>query len=85
MKYHVQFLAVGLYGELGEACGSDGVFILDGRNKLDTMIEDAHKRMQELSKVRSFIGFRIYKGQRFGEGREMLYARTYANGGNVHV
>lgn len=45
-----------------EACGSDGVFILDGRNNLDTMIDDAFSRMHTLRKVSRFSGFKIMRG-----------------------
>lgn len=54
-----------------DALGSDGVFILDGRNSLCTMKEDAKQRMQQLSKVRSFIGFKIMQGERFTKSKEI--------------
>lgn len=43
MKYYVQYLAKSpMSGELYEPCGDRAVFILDGRNSLATMIQDAH-------------------------------------------
>jgi len=65
MKAYVQFLTVN-NKILMEAMGSDGVFILDGRNSLRTMIIGIMKRMNKLRHVRSdFIGYRIYKSERF--------------------
>lgn len=51
-----------LPGEHVEACGSDGVFILDGRNSLETQIQDAKDRMFKLRNVQNFSGFAIMKG-----------------------
>jgi hypothetical protein len=67
MKYHVQFLEQSIVdnGLLVEALGSDGVFILDGRNTLETMKEDAMDRLRALRKVRKFVGFVIKEGNRF--------------------
>ncbi|MHC4270614.1 MAG: hypothetical protein ACYSTS_19460 [Planctomycetota bacterium] len=76
MRYYVQFLQKNLSNNIAEACGSDGVFILDGRNCLNTMIIDAHERMKKLKKVQPYyIGFRIMKGSRFDNStmiREVL-------------
>jgi len=65
MKAYVQFLTVN-DNILMEAMGSDGVFILDARNKLQTMKIDSMLRIHRLRKVRpDFIGYRIYKSERF--------------------
>jgi len=45
-----------------DACGSDGVFILDGRNALETMENDAIERAHKLSKVKSYDRYEIRKG-----------------------
>lgn len=44
MKYYVQYVAVSpITNKPYEPCGDRAVLILDGRNNLKTMIEDAHK------------------------------------------
>jgi len=48
MKFYVQFYTRNLKDHIVELCGSDGVFILDGRNKLSTMIQDAKERIFKL-------------------------------------
>ena len=45
-----------------ELLGSDGVYILDGRNSIDTMIEDSLLRIERLKRVHEIIGFEIRKG-----------------------
>ena len=45
-----------------ESLGSDGIFILDGRNNLETMIRDSVTRMKKLSKLHDYTGFKIMKG-----------------------
>ena len=64
MKYHLQFLQV-IDEELHEILGSDGVFILDGRNNRRTMICDAQERIHKLRNVQRIDGYRIMKGDRF--------------------
>ncbi len=68
MKYHVQFLATSIVDKnmVVEACGSDSVFILDGRNALSTMIADAYTQMHRLRNVQKYVGFVIKEGSRFG-------------------
>lgn len=71
-KYFVQFLddkySYDIHkgpvktGEVCDALGSDGVFILDGRNSIDTMVQDAMNRMKNLLKIKSFRGFEIRVG-----------------------
>jgi len=65
MKYHVQFLDRQTNGKIYEACGSDGVYILDGRNNLNTMILDAKARAYMLRNIHKFVGFKIKHGDRF--------------------
>lgn len=67
MKYFAEFLDIDLAGEMTKPCGSDSVFILDGRNNLDTMITDAHNRLKALNKHvhPTWCGFNIMKGDRF--------------------
>ena len=61
MKYYTQFYT----DENIEALGSDGVFILDGRNAIRTMILDSIARAYQLANVKRFHGFEIMKGERF--------------------
>lgn len=64
--YYTQYLKYNLNNEISDALGSDGVFILDGRNRLGVMIQDSLKQMDSLSIVQPhFIGFRIIKNGRF--------------------
>lgn len=81
MKVYAQFLTKDLSGYLVEALGSDGVFILDGRNNVDTWKIDAMMRMHKLRNVQpDFIGYRIYKASRLGEGTlvyEWITSGTY--------
>lgn len=71
MKYFVQFLHV-RNNELHENLGSDGVFILDGRNNLRTMKCDAQERMFKLRKVAKIDGYKIMKGEKFSKA-ECVY------------
>ena len=44
MKYYVQYWSENpITGKLYEPCGDRAVVILDGRNNLETMIDDAHR------------------------------------------
>lgn len=83
MKYYAQFLTLSSGQKFNEgkmitvekfpvdALGSDGVFILDGRNSLNTMKTDAKKRIEQLKNVRTFVGFKIMKGERFTNSKEV--------------
>jgi len=73
MKYYTQFLVrYGPNEEIRELLGSDGVFVLDGRNNLGTMIRDSMERIEKLKNVQpSIVGFSIIKGSRFGDGTEI--------------
>ena len=73
MKYHAQFLVQYTPdGEIQELLGSDGVFILDGRNRFGTMVKDAVKRIDFLKNVQpKIVGFKIMQGSRFGDCTEI--------------
>jgi len=56
-------------------CGSDSVYILDGRNTLETMKEDAKERMRKLKNVQSHItGFKILKGDTIARNTKVIYS-----------
>ena len=60
---YVQFLTLNTRNEPDTLCGSDGVFILDGRNKMETWVKDAFKRIHQLQYVqKNIVGFKIIKG-----------------------
>ena len=73
MKYHTQFLVKYTpEGEIQELLGSDGVYILDGRNHIGTMIKDSLERIEKLKNVqKKIVGFKIMKGPRFGDCTEI--------------
>jgi hypothetical protein len=74
MKVYAQYLTKDLNGNIVEAMGSDSVFILDGRNKPDTMINDSLIRMNQLRNIHpDYIGFRIYQGERIQDGNQSMY------------
>ena len=51
-----------------EACGSDGVLIIDGRLSLCNAAALAAK----VAKERGYIGFSIYQGESFSRSREVV-------------
>ena len=72
MKYYVQFYrhSYDTTSSKTEILGSNGVYILDGRNNLPTMIEDAKKRINQIKGVHSdIIAFTIHRGERFSKSR----------------
>jgi len=69
MKFYLQFYTKNLAGEKMQAMGSDGVFILDGRNTLANMIIDGHKRAYQLRFVEKFIGFKVMRCSRYFDGQ----------------
>lgn len=71
MKYHVQFLDKDLKGNTVDAMGSDGVFILDGRNTLETMMNDAVDRKHQLRIVHKYVGWSIRQGDRLDNATEI--------------
>ena len=83
MTYYLQFLVVNQNKYLSDLLGSDGVFILDGRNKLDTMKADAQLRMHRLRFVQpNIIGYKIIKGTRFDDNNPVLY--TWILSGTIY-
>lgn len=72
MKYYVQFYrhSYDTTSSKTEILGSNGVYILDGRNNLSTMIEDAKRRIHQLKNIHDdIVAFTINKGERFSESR----------------
>jgi hypothetical protein len=58
-----------------EMCGSDGVYILDGRNNLDNMIIDAEKRMEKMRTIHTYIiGYKIIKAQSLLDAGTILFS-----------
>lgn len=58
-----------------EMCGSDGVYILDGRNNLDNMIIDAEERMEKMRTIHTYIiGYKIIKAQSLLDTGTILYS-----------
>lgn len=58
-----------------ELCGSDGVFVLDGRNNIETMKDDAQQRMQKLNKFgKQITGYRILRANSFLDNGKVVYS-----------
>jgi hypothetical protein len=58
-----------------EAIGSDGVFILDGRNSLSTWVYDAKQRLEKMKQLgKNFIGFTIVKAEKFTDNGREIYS-----------
>jgi len=69
MKTYVQFFDE----NANELCGSDSIFILDGRNKPLTWVRDAVKRAWYLRKVQNnIVYYGIIKGERIDHNNEVL-------------
>ena len=65
MRYFAQFIHKNqgkADNSYRDACGSDGVFQLDGRKCLTSMKLDCLDRMKALRQVQSYDGFIIRKG-----------------------
>ena len=75
MTHYIQFKDKDLKGNVVDAIGTDGVFILDGRNGLNTMFQDGMKRMLQLRRVHKYVGFVVMKGSRFDNSKEIM--RSY--------
>jgi len=83
MTHYLQFLVVDNNKRLSDLLGSDGVFILDGRNNLNTMKADAQLRMHRLRFVQPhIIGYKIVKGTRFDDKNPTLY--TWILSGTIY-
>jgi hypothetical protein len=56
-----------------DCIGSAGVFTLDGRNSLDTMIYDAMEQVKRLHNIKPYItSFKIIQSERIGDGGKVL-------------
>ena len=53
--------------------GSSGVCILDGRNSMNTMINDAKIQAQRLQPITPIHGIRIMRGNRFDNSQEVEF------------
>jgi DNA repair exonuclease SbcCD ATPase subunit len=53
--------------------GSDGVYILDGRNSLNTMINDSIKRLNKINRNNHIVSFKIVKAERFSDNGRVIY------------
>jgi len=72
MKTYVQFYNK----KMVEMCGSDSIFILDGRNTPTTWAKDAEKRAWYLRKVQGNIEYyAVIKGERIANDNEILFFR----------
>jgi hypothetical protein len=71
---YTQFFTTNLKGDIDTALGSDGVFILDGRNNLTNMIIDSNDRYKKMKRIHDdYIGYKIMKGNRFDDNNQILY------------
>ncbi len=73
MMVYTQFLTTDLKGREVTALGSEGVYILDGRNCLNVQITDSLLRMEKLSNVHNYVGFHIMRGTRFNDDNPILH------------
>ena len=60
--------------EQWDMLGSDGVYILDGRNNLETMVNDANRRWGKLLKKDMITGYKIIKADSFTEKGIEIYS-----------
>ena len=80
MKYWVQFLIKSANNEqLIDACGSDGVVVLDGRLSSYNMNVAAKLNAQRLEHIRQYPAFRIVSGPRLFEEKRtsVVFKLTY--------
>jgi len=76
MEYYTQFTSV-RENKIVDNMGSDGVFILDGRNNLQTMKCDSMVQAHRLRKVSNIDGYKIIRSRRFtDEPRAIIYEWT---------
>ncbi len=64
MKYFIQFQQL-VNGKMRDRLGSDGVYLLDGRNSLQTMKLDAAERAAALKNIFKVDAYVIMKGSCF--------------------
>ena len=62
MKRHIEYMDYDLSGELAPVCGDRGIVSLDGRNNLETQIQDGHNSNGYRRPV--YPAFRIIEGER---------------------
>ena len=81
MKYWVQFLIKSATDQtqLIDACGSDGVLVLDGRLSSYNMTVAAKRHAQRLEHIKQYPAFRIVSGPRLFEERRtsVVFKLTY--------
>lgn len=57
-----------------EIFGSDGIFILDGRNNINSHITAINERIEKMKKVRQIDGFKIFKGATLARDATVVYS-----------
>ena len=81
MKYWVQFLIKSATdnAQLIDACGSDGVMVLDGRLSSYNMNVAAKRQAQRLEHIKQYPAFRIVSGLRLFEEKRssVVFKLTY--------
>ena len=81
MKYWAQFLIKSATdnAQLIDACGSDGVMVLDGRLSSYNMNVAAKRQAQRLEHIKQYHGFRIVSGPRLFEEKysSVVFKLTY--------
>ena len=76
MKAFVEFLHHDLAGNLTKPCGSDSVFVLDGRCLLLQHIADAEGALERRSRAHpDWVGYRIVAGT-LREPGKVLYQKN---------
>ena len=65
MKRYAQFMTTDMKGQKVDMIGSDGVFILDARNKFKTQLADAMLKAHRMRHIHNIIGCKIMEGTRF--------------------
>ena len=81
MKHWVQFLIKSATNnaQLIDACGSDGVVVLDGRLSSYNMTLAARRQAQRLEHLKQYPAFRIVSGPRLFEEKRssVVFKLTY--------
>lgn len=73
MRCYIQFFTRSLDGSLIEACGDSGVFILDARNSINTMKQDAENRVTQLRNWKRYKLYEIRRCSKLFEDGTCLY------------
>jgi len=79
IKYYAEYHIEKLDGSHGAILGSDGILILDGRNRFSNMISDAQRHCAQLLKDKYIIGISIQRGD-FRHSKELCYIPRYKDG-----